>query len=115
MLTEGALAGLESGWSLIQERYEQLSGDIERPILPPEMAFWTPQNLRAGIKQFPRLELTSHELEVVDDTRFNAQTAHPLSTATAKQQDVIARWLEPTTDVRTLLVTSSPGLSLIHI
>lgn len=109
VLTEGALAGLESGWSLIRERYEQLSGDIERPILTPEMAFWTPQNLRAGIRQFPRLELTSHKLEVVDDTRFNAETAHPLSTAAAKQQDVIARWLEPTTDVRTLLVTSSPG------
>jgi len=109
VVMEGALTGLESGWTLIQERYEQLSGDVERPILPPGMAFWNPQGLQAGIERFARLELTSHEIEVEDGGHFNAGTAHPLSTAAAENPDPISRWLESETDFKTLLVTSSPG------
>ena len=109
VLTEGALEGLESGWGLIRERHEQLSGNVERPILPPEMAFWAPEDLRGGIERFPRLELTSRELEAADDTHFNARTAHPLGTAAAEEQDAVSRWLEPESGIRTLLVTSSPG------
>ena len=109
VVMEGALAGLEAGWALIQERHEQLRGDAQRPILPPEMAFWTPRELQSGIQRFARLEIKSHEVEAADSRHFNAGTAHPLSSAAAEHHDAISRWLEPETDFKTLLVTSSPG------
>ena len=109
LVTEGALAGLDAGWTLIQERHAQLDGQIERPILPPHTAFWKPEELRAGLARFARVELSRHELEATDASHFNAGTAHPLSTAAGEHADPVSRWLEPASDVRTLLVTSSPG------
>ena len=109
IVVEDAMASLDSGWTLIQERYEQLGEDIERPILSPAMAFWTPAELRAGISRFSKLMLTSRKVEVTDKKHFNAGTAHPLSSVDAEQQDPISRWLESETDFKTLLVSSSPG------
>ena len=109
VLMEGALEGLDSGWTLIQERFEQLSGDIERPILPADVAFWSPETLRQGIDPFPTVEITSRELAEQRDGDANAGTAHPLSSATSAEQDAITRWLDPDAGLRTLVVTSSPG------
>ena len=39
VLLEDALDGLQASWELIVERHEQLSSDIERPILEPTKAF----------------------------------------------------------------------------
>ena len=52
-----ALEGLAPGWELIEERYEQLRGDIERPILAPGQAFVTPDDLRAQMEARPTLKI----------------------------------------------------------
>ena len=109
IVVEDAMAALDSGWTLIQERYEQLGGDIERPILSPAMAFWTPEELRTGISHFSKLMLTSRKVETTDERHFNAGTAYPLSSVDAEQQDPISKWLKSETDFKTLLVSSSPG------
>ena len=52
VVAEDALAGLDEAWSLVAERYEQLRGDIEQPILAP-----APRLLRAG--RAPRADRAS--------------------------------------------------------
>ncbi|HEY7671970.1 MAG TPA: transcription-repair coupling factor, partial [Gammaproteobacteria bacterium] len=38
--TEDALADLTTAWQLVEERYEQLRGDLEHPLLAPAAAFF---------------------------------------------------------------------------
>ena len=109
IFVDDALASLDSGWTLIQDRYEQLGQDAERPILSPEMAFWSPDQIRIGIEKFPRIALNSHELENPDDKHFNAGTAHPLSAISNTSEDTLSRWITSDKEFRTLLVASSPG------
>ena len=107
---DGAREGLEAGADLIQERYEQLRGDPERPILEPELAFWEPAEILERVTAFPRLELAARELgEGTGNGDFNAGTRHPLNPAAAHDTDPIARWLDRESGSRTLVVASSPG------
>jgi transcription-repair coupling factor (superfamily II helicase) len=107
---EEALAGLDSGWTLIEERYSQLSGDLERPLLPPEVAFWSPDSLQTELGRLHSVQLCSRELPLDGDAAVvNAGTGHPLSSAQSSEQEPIARWLDDSDTNRTLVVTSSPG------
>ena len=107
---EDAVESLDSGWTLVQERYAQLSGDLERPILTPELAFWNPATLKKELRRRRCVQVCAKELPPTEGTlTFNAGTAHPLSSSQAGEQDPIARWLEVDDSVRTLVVTSSPG------
>ena len=107
---EDALEGLDTGWALIEERYAQLSGDLERPILPPDVAFWSPETLKKELHRRHSVHVCAKELPATEDTlTFNAGTAHPLSSSQAGEQDPITRWLEADDAIRTLVVTSSPG------
>ncbi len=103
----GALEGLDEAWQLIAERYEQLKGDIEHPILAPELGFWSPTELarRLGVHGVLELATTANDSPTAD----NAGTAHPLAAGIAADEDRIARWLGASEEVRTLVATSSPG------
>jgi transcription-repair coupling factor (superfamily II helicase) len=103
----GALDGLEAAWQLIVERYEQLRGDVERPILAPEQAFVPPMELRARLAERPMLTLVPHASP--DAAAANAGITHPLAAGVAATDDRIDRWLGAGNDERTLLATSSPG------
>ncbi|HEX6996421.1 MAG TPA: transcription-repair coupling factor, partial [Gammaproteobacteria bacterium] len=105
VVIDGALDALEESWQLIGERYEQLRGDIERPILDPPQAFWSPAVLRASIDERPTLTLTSH----ASTEHANAGVTHPLGGGIAATEDRIDRWLRTNDGDRTLLTTSSPG------
>jgi transcription-repair coupling factor (superfamily II helicase) len=104
---ENALDGLDSAWQLIGERHEQLHGDIERPILAPRQAFFSPDELRARLGDRPSLNLLSHASP--DRSECNAGITHPLAGGVAATDDRIDRWLKVASDERTLLATSSPG------
>ncbi len=104
---ESALAGLDTAWQLIGARYEQLHGDVERPILAPQQAFVPPDELRARLADRPSLNLVSHASP--DQSECNAGVTHPLGGGIAPTDDRIDRWLKVAADERTLLVTSSPG------
>ncbi|MEE8238283.1 MAG: transcription-repair coupling factor, partial [Gammaproteobacteria bacterium] len=100
----------DSGWTLVQERYAQLSGDVERPILTPELAFWNPETLKKELDRRRSVQVCAKELRATGGTlTFNAGTAHPLSSSQAGEPDPIARWLDVDDSARTLVVTSSPG------
>ncbi|HWN36880.1 MAG TPA: transcription-repair coupling factor, partial [Gammaproteobacteria bacterium] len=105
VVIDGALDALEESWQLIGERYEQLRGDIERPILDPPQAFWSPAVLRASIDERPTLTLTQH----ASTEHANAGVTHPLGGGVAATDDRIERWLRTSEGDRTLLTTSSPG------
>ena len=110
VLMHDALEGLESGWTLIEERAGQLRGDLERPILEPPHAFWTPQDIRRQFEAFPSLGVSSRELEApIRNFDFNAGTRHPLNLAGADDIDPISRWLGAQGEFRTLIVASSRG------
>ena len=107
---EDAAESLDSGWTLVQERYAQVSGDLERPVLTPELAFWSPETLRKQFREPRSIQICAKELPPAGDIpTFNAGTAHPLSASQTGEPDPIARWLEPDGSARTLIVTSSPG------
>jgi len=105
IVVAGALETLDASWQLVDERYEQLKGDIERPILRPDQAFLHPDELRARIATRPTLTLTPHASAEHD----NAGVTHPLAAGVAATDDRIDRWLGTEQDERTLLATSSPG------
>jgi transcription-repair coupling factor (superfamily II helicase) len=110
---EDALAGLDDSWRLVEERYEQLRGDIERPILAPRDGFVAPDEIRARLDALRTLTLVAHAAE--DDggadaaPALNAGVTHPLSAGVAASDDRITRWTENEAGERTLLATSSPG------
>ncbi|HEX7081918.1 MAG TPA: transcription-repair coupling factor [Gammaproteobacteria bacterium] len=108
VLVDDAEGGLESGWRLIEERYEQLAGDLERPVLRPEDGFWRPADVLAALRGQLTLKLAHGEIEA-GRAAFNAPVSHPLSAGAAPEADRIARWLDGAEGDRTLIVTSSPG------
>src|SRR5690606_32370707 len=92
VLVDDATAGLETGWQLIEERYGQLRGDIERPLLAPDSAFWPPGDVMAARARHPTLQLVQTRVE--DGEGENAPAAHPLAAGVAEDLDRIARWLD---------------------
>jgi transcription-repair coupling factor (superfamily II helicase) len=105
---EDAIDGLHAGWQLIEERFEQLRGDAERPLLAPRDAFWNPAELAETLARRPTLEITSREEPAGALVAQRAATAHPLG-GVAADPDRISRWLTTQDDERTLLLASSPG------
>ncbi len=110
VMMEDAVEGLESGWTLVEDRYAQLSGDLERPILSPDLAFWDPATLEVALGKRRRVNISAMELTTHGETlAINAGTAHPLSSSRAGEPDPFDRWLPTDGAQRTLIVTSSPG------
>ncbi|MGI9259603.1 MAG: transcription-repair coupling factor, partial [Gammaproteobacteria bacterium] len=110
VMLDDAEAGIDSGWNLIEERFEQLSGDIERPILNPDIAFWNPEVLKHRLRANATIEIGSRELMTDGNPgNLNAGTAHPLSAANSASTDPFEKWLDTPLDSRTLIVTASPG------
>jgi transcription-repair coupling factor (superfamily II helicase) len=106
VVAAGALETLAASWQLIEERYEQLRGDLERPILTPDEAFLRPSALRTRIEERLVLTLLPNASPASDD---NAGVTHPLAAGIAATDDRIDRWLGTEQGERTLLATSSPG------
>jgi transcription-repair coupling factor (superfamily II helicase) len=105
VVVDGALDAMTSSWQLVNERYEQLRGDIERPILPPAQAFLAPEALLARLAERPTLILKPN----ASPEHQNAGVTHPLAAGVAATGDRIDRWLGAEAGERTLLATSSPG------
>ncbi len=56
-------AQLDKFWHDIEQRYESLRYDIERPILAPQELYSRPEELHAQLKHFQRLTLTEDAIE----------------------------------------------------
>ena len=57
LVDEGALEAADHFWQQTGNRYEQLRHDIERPILPPDALWMSPQSLRERLNEGERIEL----------------------------------------------------------
>ncbi|GGD38858.1 transcription-repair coupling factor [Pseudoxanthomonas indica] len=57
VLADGADACAEAFWATTRNRYEQRRHDVERPLLPPDELYLSPEALRERLNQQPRVEL----------------------------------------------------------
>ncbi|MGD2168330.1 MAG: CarD family transcriptional regulator, partial [Gammaproteobacteria bacterium] len=97
-------------WELIQSRFEQLSGDIERPLLEPEKAYFAPATMLANIEKRPAVRIGARALEnEIPSVSVNANVAAPLRGTPGEDPADPLRWLDPKAADRSLIVTSSTG------
>ncbi|MFN2300910.1 MAG: transcription-repair coupling factor [Gammaproteobacteria bacterium] len=105
----GTDAAFASAWSETATRYEQLSHDRERPLLPPERIQLTPDELATGRGACPRIDLQPFEL--VDDG-VNFATRRPpmlLIDARADEPTAALRAHLESFGGRVLIAAESPG------
>jgi transcription-repair coupling factor (superfamily II helicase) len=57
VLTEGFGEAAEAFWAQTRNRYEQRRHDIERPLLPPDELYLSPDGLREQLNQRARIEV----------------------------------------------------------
>lgn len=84
ILADGALACSDVFWTQTAERYEQRRHDIERPLLPPNELYLSPENLRKTLNERTRVEVVG-----LQDTK--AEKAHELGDQPAPDVPVAAR------------------------
>jgi len=103
-------SAVQEAWDLVTDRYDQLSGDPERPLLRPEAAFWEPDTFIERLGHRLALRLHAKELEA-DSTgmAYNLGTGHPLETGEQALEDSVERWLSSDGHTRTLIVASTRG------
>ncbi|MBC7656420.1 MAG: transcription-repair coupling factor, partial [Frankiaceae bacterium] len=64
-------------WAQTRDRWEQRRHDVERPILPPEEIFLTPDALRAELNRAERIEVCGPQHPQVADARAMAEQKVP--------------------------------------
>jgi transcription-repair coupling factor (superfamily II helicase) len=102
---------LESAWTAVEERYDSLNHDVERPILKPGESFVDPRQLMDQMADFRVIEYSPHTLED-KPTVLNASTKTPpalkiearYEEASAALVDFLADF-----DGRVLFTADSPG------
>jgi transcription-repair coupling factor (superfamily II helicase) len=57
VLGAGALEAAEAFWTQTRERYEQRRHDVERPLLPPDELYLSPESLREHLNRGDRIEV----------------------------------------------------------
>jgi len=55
----GASAAADQHWAELQQRYDNLAHDLERPILPPARLYLNPTELRECLNRYGRIELNT--------------------------------------------------------
>ena len=102
---------LENAWTAIEERYESLRHDVERPILKPEESFIAPRQLAAQMAQFRVIEYSPHSLQD-RPTVLNAATRTPpalkIETRYEEASAALMRFLGEF-EGRVLFTADSPG------
>ncbi len=79
IFTQGDIQhAVEHFWEDIRQRYESHSGNIERPILPPEDIFLRTEQLFHSLKQYPRVDLDTGDAELEKKAQAFASSAAPV-------------------------------------
>ncbi len=105
LIDAGALEAAGQFWQHTGERYEQLRHDIERPILPPDELWLSPEALRERLNLGGRIEVCAPEHPRHGD-------AHALGDQPAPSLPLAARDTEPAAALRAFL-SSYPGRTLV--
>lgn len=102
---------LDSAWAAVEERYESLQHDTERPILKPAESFVEPQQLQRQIAAFRRVAYSAHTLPDGAEV-FNATTRVPpalrIESRYEEASAALMRFLQEF-DGRVLFSADSPG------
>ncbi|MDM8569855.1 transcription-repair coupling factor, partial [Thiotrichales bacterium HSG1] len=106
----GTLAAAEQFWQEINERYEQLRHDIERPILPPDKLFLQANEVFAGINNYSHIKLSQEPTTKSTGSNFSTQEPPNLSVdaRTDKPLVKLQNFLEEFPG-RTLLIAETVG------
>jgi transcription-repair coupling factor (superfamily II helicase) len=108
LIVDDAIEGLAEGRDLVEDRFEQLRHDTERPVLAPDEAFHPTETLLDALAKRPTARLTN-ETQPEVDVIVDIETAHPLSGGVIGDIDRIKRWIETANARRSLLLASSPA------
>ena len=77
--TDGSDDAMSDYWDSIGERYENYRYDTERPVLPPERLFLTPEEINRSIKHYQRISSSHFELEKKHTINYATSAALPLT------------------------------------
>lgn len=102
---EDIAAGAEHFKTEVENRYEQLRYDTERPILPPQTITLAIDELFAGFKRFPQLKISSQTLESKAG-KINFQLQKPTG---------YTHTTPPPSGYRVLWIAESPGRQQVLI
>ncbi|TWI07353.1 transcription-repair coupling factor [Aerolutibacter ruishenii] len=105
VIADGALEAADQFWHQTGERYEQRRHDIERPILPPETLYLSPQQLRERLNQGERIE-------VCGDGHPQRDRAQALGDQPAPSLPIAAKDVAPGAALKSFL-GSHPGRVLV--
>ena len=117
VILDGSDTAFDEFWESTEERYEERRHDIERPILPPQLLYLNPDNLREQLKAYKPLQVGTFELDVIDGnkdhkTRFNfpceSPGLFPISKRAEKPMELLQQFIDDF-DGRVLLTAESPG------
>ena len=92
VLMEDTQGALRQAWGQIAERYEQLSHDIERPLLRPEELWLSPDEAQAALNACPRIQLQSFESPAASAVNF-ASAAPPQLRVETRAEEPVAKLL----------------------
>ncbi|MDQ3268633.1 MAG: transcription-repair coupling factor [Pseudomonadota bacterium] len=105
VLCDGALEAAEQFWTHTAERYEQRRHDVERPLLPPEDLYLSPEALRGRLNQGDRIEVCGAD-------HPQRERARPLGSQPAPLVPITAREAAPADALKSFL-RSYPGRVLV--
>jgi transcription-repair coupling factor (superfamily II helicase) len=111
LVDEGVEVGADSFRNSVDERYEQLRYDIERPIIPPEQLFLDWNDVVARFTHYPQALMSGLDLGERDHNyRFNtrAATQLPIDARASEPFGFIRSFLN-TYDGRVLFLAESNG------
>ena len=96
---------LATDWAQIEERYERLAGDLERPLMKPRDLFLTPDQALAQLAPFARVVMQAGGVGACEPVAggadaVRAQLAAPDARAlfvaeSAGRREALAAWLKP--------------------
>ncbi|MBI4006472.1 MAG: transcription-repair coupling factor, partial [Gammaproteobacteria bacterium] len=101
----------ESFWQDIEDRYEQMRHDVERPVLPPHGMFFTPDDVIRRIGPFAQVHITGMAQEEYDHAVNYATTLPPqlpVDARAAEPMAILKQFLD-TFQGRILFVAESAG------
>ena len=111
VLTEGFGEAAEAFWAQTRNRYEQRRHDIERPLLPPDELYLSPDGLREQLNQRARIEVCgAQHSRYADALPLGDQPLPPLPVAAkdAPAGDALKSFLGHYPG-RVLVAADSPG------
>lgn len=109
MLTApGVSNAADTFWGQTMQRYEQRRHDIERPLLPPQELYQSPDALRERLNRLPRIEVWSAEHAHIDKAEVLDEQPLPVATKDVSVGQALRTFLADYAG-RVLIAATSPG------